>query len=219
MKRTTSLACASLVIGSCLALGCGGSNKDQPPAQQPLYGAQPGAAPASTDPNAPAAPYGQQPAPGTAATAPGATPAPGTAAPAANPLVDQAIAMAIKALIMPRAATEAKGMKEDGQVVAGNVQEGGTLTQEFMLMPGKCYTILGQGLPPVAQVDLQLAAKPLVPTLPAAVLAASNTQAPNPSIASGKNCYKNPFPIAAQVVLTVKATKGAGAVGAQVYSK
>jgi hypothetical protein len=68
-------------------------------------------------------------------------------------------------------------------------------------------------------VDLQLAAKPIMPTLPPAVLAASSTQGPNASIGAGKNCYKNPFPLAASVILTVKATKGSGVAGAQVYSK
>ena len=97
--------------------------------------------------------------------------------------------------------------------------EGGALTQEFTLMPGKCYTILGQGLPPVAELDMQLLAKPLMPSLPPAVLAADQTQGPSASIGSGKNCYKNPFPVAAPVILTLKASKGGGPAGAQVYSK
>jgi hypothetical protein len=110
-------------------------------------------------------------------------------------------------------------MKEDGTAVGGMLQEGGELTQEFMLMPGKCYTILGQGLPPIAELDMTLSAKPLVPGLPPAVLAADSTTGPSASIGAGKNCYKNPFPIAANVILSVKATKGSGPAGAQVYSK
>jgi hypothetical protein len=110
-------------------------------------------------------------------------------------------------------------MKEDGAAIGGMLAEGGALTQEFMLMPGKCYTILGQGLPPVAELDMQLLAKPLMPTLPPAVLAADQTQGPAASIGGGKNCYKNPFPVAAPVILTLKATKGGGPAGAQVYSK
>ena len=49
--------------------------------------------------------------------------------------------------------------------------------------------------------------------------AADQTTGAAASIGSGKNCYKYPFPIAAQVVLSVKATKGSGPAGAQVYSK
>jgi hypothetical protein len=110
-------------------------------------------------------------------------------------------------------------MKEDGGAIGGMLQEGGELTQEFMLMPGKCYTILGQGLPPIAELDLILNAKPLVPALPPALLASDQTSGPTASIGAGKNCYKNPFPIAAAVTLSVKATKGSGPAGAQVYSK
>jgi hypothetical protein len=132
---------------------------------------------------------------------------------------DAATAAAVRLALQPRAGTEAKGMKEDGDALGGMLQEGGTLTQEFNLMPGRCYTILAQGLPPIAEVDLQLSAKPLVPALPPAILAADQTTGPAASIGAGKNCYKNPFPVAAPVILTVKATKGSGPVGAQVYSK
>jgi hypothetical protein len=132
---------------------------------------------------------------------------------------DAATAAAVRLALGPRAANEAKGMKEDGSAIGGMLAEGGALTQEFMLMPGKCYTILGQGLPPVAELDMQLLAKPLMPSLPPAVLAADQTQGPSASIGSGKNCYKNPFPVAAPVILTLKATKGGGPAGAQVYSK
>ena len=109
-------------------------------------------------------------------------------------------------------------MKEDGDAIGGMLQEGGTLTKEFMLLPGKCYTVLAQGLPPIAELDMDLQAKLPVPGIPA-VLAADQTTGPSASIAGGKNCYKNPFPIAAQVVLTLKATRGSGPAGAQVYSK
>jgi hypothetical protein len=125
----------------------------------------------------------------------------------------------VRLVLQPRAANEAKGMKEDGPAIGGMLQEGGELTQEFNLMPGKCYTILGQGLPPIAELDMQLSAKSLLPALPPALLAADKTSGPAASIGSGKNCYKNPFPIAAPVILSVKATKGSGPAGAQVYSK
>ena len=76
--------------------------------------------------------------------------------------------------LQPRAAVEAKGMKEDGAAVGGMVNEGGALTQEFMLMPGKCYTILGQGLPAISEVDMTLSLKLPIPNVPA-VLAADQT--------------------------------------------
>ena len=134
------------------------------------------------------------------------------------PATDAATAAAVRLALTPRAGTEAKGMKEDGSAIGGMINEGAELTQEFMLLPGKCYTILGQGLPPIAELDMTLSLKLPVPGLPA-VLAADQTTGASASIGSGKNCYKYPFPIAAQVVLSVKATKGSGPAGAQVYSK
>jgi hypothetical protein len=231
MKRTIFAGASLFLSASVLAMACGG--KDPPPQQpQGFYGQAGGYGyPPGQDPNQPGygqqqpmpgQPYQQQPAPA-AATMPGAPmPAPAPAAPAPGPApagADAATAAAVRLALQPRAATEAKGMKEDGAAIGGMLQEGGELTQEFMLMPGKCYTILGQGLPPIAELDLTLSAKPLVPTLPPAVLAADQTTGPSSSIGSGKNCYKNPFPIAAPVILSLKATKGSGPAGAQVYSK
>jgi hypothetical protein len=177
--------------------------------QQPGYGQpqQPGYG--QPDPNNPGYGQPQQPPPG--------APPPGPMAGA--PGADAATAAAVRLALQPRAANEAKGMKEDGNAIGGMLAEGGALTQEFMLMPGKCYTILAQGLPPVAELDMQLLAKPLMPSLPPAVLAADQTQGPSASIGSGAKCYKNPFPVAAPVILTLKATKGGGPAGAQVYSK
>ena len=181
--------------------------------QQPGYGQPPPPGYGQPDPNNPG--YGQPP-PGQ----PGGPGAPPPAGPMAGaPGADAATAAAVRLALQPRAANEAKGMKEDGNAIGGMLAEGGALTQEFMLMPGKCYTILGQGLPPVAELDMQLLAKPLMPSLPPAVLAADQTQGPSASIGGGKNCYKNPFPVAAPVILTLKATKGGGPAGAQVYSK
>ena len=170
----------------------------QPGYQQPGYG--------TTQPT--------YPAPTTTATTP--APAPTTSSPA-SPVVDQALGLTIKAALQPRASKEAPGMKAEGEPVVGMLQDGQTLTHEFMLMPGKCYTVLAEGLPMVQHVSLELAAKLPLPGQ-APVLAVSQTQGPSASLAPGKNCYKNPFPIAAQVVLTAKAT-GSGPVGFQIYSK
>jgi len=238
MKRTIFAGASLFLAASVLATACGG--KDPPPQQPQGYYGQPGAYPPGQDPNAQGynqqqPGYGQQPGynpqqpasyppPTTGGApppgAPGAPPPAATApAPATPAPTDAATAAAVRLALQPRAATEAKGMKEDGAAIGGMLQEGGELTQDFMLMPGKCYTILGQGLPPIAELDLHLNAKPLVPALPPALLASDQTSGPAASIGAGKNCYKNPFPIAAAVTLSVKATKGSGPAGAQVYSK
>ena len=186
----------------------------QPGDPNAQYGQQPGVQPQYGAPAAPGAPGAPAAAP-TPAAAPAPAPAPAAAAP---PGADAATAAAVRLALTPRAGTEAKGMKEDGSAIGGMINEGTELTQEFMLLPGKCYTILGQGLPPIAELDMTLSLKLPVPGLPA-VLAADQTTGASASIGSGKNCYKYPFPIAAQVVLSVKATKGSGPAGAQVYSK
>jgi hypothetical protein len=249
MKRTIFTGASLFLTASVLAMACGSKDPPAQQPQPPgFYGqpGQPGQYPPGQDPNAQYNPqqqpgaYPQQPGaypqqPGAYPQQPGAYPQqpntgmpPGAPAPAPtvasapapqSGAADAATAAAVRLALQPRAATEAKGMKEDGAAIGGMLQEGGQLTQEFMLMPGKCYTVLGQGLPPIAELDLNLSAKPLLPALPPAVLAADSTTGPSASIGAGKNCYKNPFPLAAAVILTLKATKGSGPVGAQVYSK
>jgi hypothetical protein len=229
MKTTITIASATVVLSSMLVAACGGSSQEQQPPQtqqqamygQPAYGqpAQPGqpaygqpAAPAYGQPAAPA--YGQPAAPATAAPA---APAPAPA-PASNPAVDQAIAAGVAMALKPRAASEAKGMKEDGGPIAGMLSEGGSIDRDLSLLPGKCYTILGTGMPPVTQVDLKLTLKVALPMLPPGVLAQSSTTGLNSSIGAGKNCYKTIGPVAIPVVLSISG-KGSGAVGAQVYVK
>jgi hypothetical protein len=248
MKRTIFAHAPFVFAASAFVMACGGSNPEpQPPQQQQQYGqpgyGQPGQQPGYGQPQQPGygqpppqqpgygqpqqPGYGQPQQPGYGQPDPnnpgyGQPQQPGApGAPGAPPVAgaDAATAAAVRLALQPRAANEAKGMKEDGNAIGGMLAEGGALQQEFTLMPGKCYTILGQGLPPVAELDMQLLAKPMMPSLPPAVLAADQTQGPSASIGGGKNCYKNPFPVAAPVILTLKATKGGGPAGAQVYSK
>src|SRR6266542_796901 len=191
MKTTISASVTLFLAAAALGTACGGSKE---PAQQPqgFYGqpGQPGYGQQGTgqpgDPNAgyqqqpqqqqqpgygQAAPAGTQPGAAQPAAQTTATPA-GQPAPAAPATTDAATAAAVRLALQPRAATEAKGMKEDGEPVGGMLQEGGELTKEFMLMPGKCYTVLGQGLPPISELDMQIALKAPLPNLPPGVLAA-----------------------------------------------
>jgi hypothetical protein len=234
MKRTI-LAGSTFVLAmsavSALVTGCG-SKQDPPPQQpaafngqlgpngqpmQPAYG-QPG------DPNAGA--YGQQPAQPYGAPPPPMQPGMPTAQqpapppPAAPAGTDPNTAALVRMALSPRASTEAKGMKEDGDAVGGMLQEGGVLTQEFTLQPGRCYTVLGQGLPPITELDLQVAPKPLIAGAPVLIPPVTDqTTGAAASISPGKNCYVNPTFLPVAVILTVKATKGSGPAGAQVYSR
>ena len=151
MKRAIRIS--SFFAGSMVVASCGGSS--EPPPQQPQTFVAPPA-----NPNAP---------PTQPTTTPVSPTAPTASAPVATPppaIFDAAAAAAIHLALQPRAATDAKGMKEDGAAIGGMINEGGELTQEFMLMPGKCYTILGQGLPPIAELDMTLSLKLPVPDFP-----------------------------------------------------
>jgi hypothetical protein len=231
MKTTITIASATVVLSSMLVAACGGSSQEQQPPQtqqqamygQPAYGqpAQPGQ-PAYGQPAQPGQPaYGQPAAPAAQPAAPApaapAAPAPAPAA-TANPAVDQAIAAGVAMALKPRAAKEAKGMQEDGAPIAGMLSEGGSIDRDLNLLPGKCYTVLGTGMPPVSQVNLKMTLKVALPMLPPGVLAQSSTTGLNASIGAGKNCYKTIGPVAIPVVLSITGT-GAGAVGAQVYVK
>src|SRR5262249_17396266 len=56
-----------------------------------------------------------------------------------------------------RRAAEAPGMKPEGPLVCAKVAEGQAVTSAtFVLEPGYCYTFLGEGFPPVSEVDMQL---------------------------------------------------------------
>ena len=230
---------AVAMTGALAASACGGAKQDQPPPNQPgpqAYG--PGGYPQGPQGGPPPGSYPPGPAAGQPGgypqgyPPPGAypqaqqggypaqggypPPAPTAAAPPPNTGLEQLAAQGLKTALQARAATEAPGMKPDGEAVVGNVPEGGQLTYEFLMLPGKCYTVLGTGFPPVQELDMVLSPKVPIPGL---VLGADQTTGANASIAPGKACYKNPLPIGAQVVLTVKATRGAGTVGAQVYAK
>jgi hypothetical protein len=234
MKTTITVASATIVLSSMLVAACGGSSSEQQPPQtqqQAMYG-QPGAPaqPAYGQPAAAAQPaYGQPaaaaPAAAPAAAAPAAAPvaaAPAAVPAAAAPAADQAIAAAVGALIKVREAKEAKGLKAEGDLIAGMIQEGGTIDRDVSLQPGKCYTILGQGTG-VTQLDMTLTFKaPMaIPGMPAAVLAQSSTSGDKSAIGAGGvgKCYKTIGPLVVPAVLSIKATKGSGAAGAQVYAK
>ena len=110
-------------------------------------------------------------------------------------------------------------MKAEGEPTSGNLSEGQSLSFEFMAQPGKCYQVLGGSLG-VQQLDIVIAPKNPIPGMaPLPAVAQSGTQGPNASSSPPKSCYKYPFPVPAAHVVTVKATRGSGAAGAQLYTK
>ena len=213
---------SSLVLTALALVACGGDDKQAlapqaqqcPPGQyfdgqicQPMQGAaQP--APAATAP---------APAPG---TPPPAAPVPvvtAQAGPTATPLDPAAAAAATQAinLLAPQSAPGAKAV---GSAIAGQFQQGQSLEGQVQMQANKCYTVIGVGLPPVQNLDIQLAPFVAVPGVPAMVLAADQTVGPNATIGEKANCYRS-GPIAVPMKVIVTVSQGSGVAAVQVYEK
>lgn len=174
-----------------------------------------------------AAPAATTAAPGTTAapatTAPAAVP-PGvvattTAGPTATPL-DPTAAQAATQLIAPLGAQHAApGAKPVGSAMAGNFQQGQSLESQVQMNPGKCYTVVGVGLPPVTNLDISLVPAVAIPGLPAATLAADNTVGANAIVGDKPNCFKWAFPMSGMMKVIMTVSQGSGVAAAQVFEK
>ena len=210
--------CGGLVMVACMPQNNPGAVQPaQCPAGQYFNGqyCQPPQGPAPVAP----APTVAAPAP---APAPAAPPIIATAAPSgpsATPL-DPNAAQAVTVLLGPLAQQQAMpGARAVGPAIAGNFQQGQALETQLQMNPGKCYTVVGVGLPPVQNLDLQLVPAISIPGVPPPIAAADNTQSSTAVIGGKPNCYKWPFPIAGNMKLTVTVSQGQGVAAAQVYEK
>jgi hypothetical protein len=157
-----------------------------------------------------------QPAPTATATAqPTAT---ATTQPTAT-VFDPAVQQLLAAQLAPIAQTDAKGMKSEGEMLSGVLQEGQSLEQMVLLQSGKCYTVVGLGLPMVQELDIVLAPVIPIPGAPNFPMAQDLKTGSQATMAPAPNCYKHfaPLPIQAKIIVTAKT--GSGAVGAQLYVK
>jgi hypothetical protein len=212
---------SSVVLFGLALAACGGDDK---PAAAPLapqcppgqyfdgqicqtQGAAPGAPAATPTAPAPTAPPPGAPAPVVTAQA----------GPTATPLDPAAAAAATQAinLVAPQSAP---GAKPVGSAIAGQFQQGQSLEGQVQMQPNKCYTVIGVGLPPVQNLDIQLAPFVAMPGLPAMVLAADQTVGPNAVIGEKAACYKS-GPIAVPMKVIVTVSQGSGVAAAQVYEK
>ena len=219
---------SALVLAALAIVACGGDDKPAaaPMAQQCPPGqyfdgqicqSMQGAAPANTAAPGAAAPGAA--APGAPAAAPGA-PAPvvtAQAGPTATPLDPAAAAAATQAinLLSPQSAP---GAKPVGSAIAGQFQQGQSLEGQIQMQPNKCYTLIGVGLPPVQNLDIQLAPFVAMAGLPAMVLAADQTVGPNAVIGEKAGCYRS-GPIAVPMKVIVTVSQGSGVAAVQVYEK
>jgi hypothetical protein len=187
----------------------------QPQPGQPGYGqpqpGQPGYGQPQPQPGQPG--YGQpQPQPGQP------QPQPGQAGGQAQP-IDPAFAAAAQPVMNQLAAAEAPaGAKPVGSMLAGQFQPGQILETQLQLQPGKCYTVVGSGLPGVSEVNVRFVA---VSPIPGSAMVMAQDQETGPTAVLGKkpNCYKNPAPFALPVKLILEVAAGQGVAAAQVYEK
>lgn len=170
-------------------------------------------------------PQAQQPYPATPATPapatpalPGALPPTAPAAPLATPL-DPSMAAAVQPVLTQLASTKAPaGSKPIGSLMAANFQAGQQLEAQVQMEPGKCYTVVGAALPPVAELDIKLiAVTPLAGMAP--VLAVDNTTGAQAVLGEKPNCFKWAWPIPAPVKVVVAVSSGQGLAAAQLFGK
>lgn len=226
----SKLVLCAVVALSALA-GCGGddksSNVGQPAATQCAPGqyfdgricqSQTGAAPVATVPGA--APAATVPGAAPAATGvPGLPVATAASGPTATPL-DPATAASITTLIGPLAASAAApGAKPVGAAIAGNFTQGQTLEQTVQMNPGKCYTIVGVGVPTIQNLDISLVPSIGIPGLPAAVVAQDSTQSSQAIVGQQPNCYKWALPMGGTMKVVMTVSAGQGMAAAQVFEK
>ncbi len=198
-------AAAVLIFGALLVeLSCGGS---EPEPETP-------AALAPTTPTASAPASTAAPASTPSATAQSTTPPPSPLAP-----VEPALAQAAQAVLNEVAKTEAPpGAKPSGMPTVGLLGPGQVSEMTLSMAPGKCYTIIAAGLPPVSEINVQLLPSTTVPGMQT-VLAEDQMVGPRAVVGKTPNCFKWPLPVAgaARIVTTVVA--GSGLVATQIYEK
>ena len=194
--RMWILSCGLLVGGVAVAQAC--KKKDEPiqypPPTQPDAGPQPTA---TTPPPPPTA----------------TSPLPGDGGPVE---FDEPTKAILEEVINRKAKKDARFMKKEGTIFGASLTEGSQFEHTIMLNPGKCYTVIAVGGAGVEEVDLEIQAKAPIPGLPSATIAVDNSGGREAKI---KPCWKNVFPAGFPASVVLKARRGTGAIGAQLYVK
>ncbi|HEV8549325.1 MAG TPA: hypothetical protein VGQ57_09855 [Polyangiaceae bacterium] len=220
-NRVAMLVVALCVIGACKKndgeTAAGGYVQGQ-------VGPTGGAGPVSAQGGAPAVtPMATAGAPATAPTvAPTATgttlppPPPGPTAQRLDATAAAAVLPILSGLLKDNVSP---GAKPVGDATVGNFGQGQTLEFPVQLQPNKCYTVVAAGLPPVAEVNLQLELTTALPGL-TPVLAVDSDRGPTAVVGKKTACYKwtlGVIPAPGKVVVQV--ASGSGLVAAQAFEK
>lgn len=168
----------------------------------------------TTAPPQQTAPAPTGPAPGPAM--PVATAAPGTPATPLDATAASAATQLLGALATQHAMA---GAKPVGPALAGQFQQGQQLEAQVQMNPGKCYTVVGAGVPTIQNLDIQLVPAISLPGLPAAVAAADQTQGSTAIVGEKPNCFKWALPVGGTMKVIMTVSAGQGIAAAQVYEK
>jgi len=153
---------------------------------------------------------------GAATTTPPVGPAP-TPAPAVT--ADPAIAAALQPMLTQVASTQVvAGSKPLNAAMVGNVAPGAPLEAQIMLQPNKCYSVVAVGMPPIAELNVQLLAMTIIPGM-APILATDQDTGATAVLGKKPNCYKWALPLPVAVKVSVQSAGGAGVAAAQVFEK
>jgi len=155
---------------------------------------------------------------GTTAPPPGGTappPAGGGQASPMDPTVAGAATQVLNGLATQNAVA---GSKPVGSALACNFQQGQSCETQVQLQAGKCYTVVGAGVPPVSEVNVKFIAVSPIPGS-AMVLAQDQDSGPQATLGKKPNCWKNALPMAVPVRMVLEVAGGSGVAAAQLYEK
>lgn len=122
----------------------------------------------------------------------------------------------LSAGVQYNAQQNAPGMRADGSAVKLTLSQGQTGEGQVTVQPGKCYTLVGAGMPGV----LDVAVKATYPAPMQAQVLGQNTQGgPMPVVFPKEQCFRNPAPVPIPIRIEVTMKSGSGQVAIQPYSK
>ncbi len=203
MTPKTVLLTVPLVLIA--AVGC--KKTEDPPIASSYQAGVPGGAGAAATamPTAPAAPV--------------AAPAPTAPTPVPPVPADPTISAAVTPLLTQLATTQTvAGSKPVGTALVGNVAPGTPLETSIMLQPNKCYSVVAVGMPPIAELNVQLLLVTVLPGM-APVLAIDQDAGASAVLGKKPNCYKWAVGLPASAKVSVQSAAGAGVAAAQIYEK
>jgi hypothetical protein len=127
-----------------------------------------------------------------------------------------AAGIAVGPILQGTAEKETSGMHEDGPAVVASFMQGQIYEQEFMIQPGRCYTVVGVGL---GIIELDMSVVVNQPPAPEAALAQDDRSGPHSVVGGAGRCTSTTSLVPIPVKIRTTATSGSGIVMTQVYSK